>query len=112
LPRDSTSDVFSYIIAAADEVAAAAEEQVLDVGSQRVARQRGPDRVNALTRILDHHIARIGYLVAVVAGAAEHGVGARAPGQRVVVRQAEYLVGQYRADQDIVSVRAGDDGEA
>src|SRR5206468_2451222 len=96
-------DQVVQVIAAAREVAAATEEQVLDVGAQRVARKRGRDRVNALTRILDHHIAGIGHLVGVVTDPAGHGVGARAAYEHVVALFTKEQVAAGQAAEYVIA---------
>ena len=75
-------------VAEALQVGAALQDQVLHVRRQRVV-DRGENRVVALGRVLDHHVADIVDDIGVVAGTADHGVGADAAIEDVAAGIAE-----------------------
>ena len=74
-------------IAGAVDVGAAGQGQVLDIGAERVGDRR-LHRVGALVERLRHHVAGIVDDVGVVAGAADHRVGAGPAVKRVIARAA------------------------
>jgi hypothetical protein len=95
-------------VAGAVDVGGAGQDQVLDIGAERVA-ERALDRVGALVRELAHRVAGVVDDIGVVAGAARHRVGPGAAvepvrpavaGERVVERVASAVdVGGPGQDQ-------------
>src|SRR6185295_6625982 len=71
------------LVAGAIDGGGAGQDEILEIGAQRVA-DRSVDRVDAFARILGDDIAGVVDVECVVAGAADHGVGAGAAVDDVV----------------------------
>src|SRR5690606_33821318 len=75
------------------------QDEVFDIGRQRVAGKRGADRVVAFAGILGHHVAGIVDDIGVVASAASHAVGAAATVDHIVPGIAGQRIGVVAVDQ-------------
>src|SRR5258708_251493 len=103
----STNEPVAAVVAGAREVADAAIGQVLGIGAQRVRAKCRDNGVGAFARVFADHIAGVVDVIGVVAGAADHGVGARAAVERVVAGKPNQRIGATIADQVIVRRIAG-----
>ena len=105
-------DDVGVAVAGAVDVAAAGQGQVLDIGAERVADRR-LHRVGAAAYAgaFRRHVAGVVDHVGVVAGAADHGVGACAAVEGVVTRTAVERI-RARACGDDVGAGAAVDDEA
>ena len=81
-------------------LAASTERQVLDIGAERVADRR-LHRVDAVVERFRDHVADVVDDVGIVAGTAQHGVGARAAVEDIGAVTADERVGSGCADQDV-----------
>src|SRR5690606_8856388 len=75
------------------------QDEIFDIGCQRVAAERGANGIGALTHTLGHDVSSIVDDIGVVAGAARHGVGTAATVDQVVAGIARERVVLGATDQ-------------
>ena len=114
----AAGDRVGAIISGQRGAARAREGQVLDIGGKREARQGGADRVDALTGILDDHVAFRIDDIDVVAEAPDHAIVAVPAIERVTAAEAVQRVIAIAARQAVFArsaaqrIRPGGPGQS
>ena len=96
------------LVAGPREIAGPHEAQPLDLGTQHVGRQGGPDRVDAPARRFGNDICRIVHVVAVIAVPTGHRVDADAPIEPIVAEPADQRVVVGAAVEPVIAGKAVD----
>ena len=99
-----TDDRVVEVVAGAVDVSGARQAQALDIGRQRVADSRNHEIVDTFVGVFDYHVAGIVDDVVIVAGAADHRVGA--------AKATEVVIAAVAGDRIVEIVAIAADGAA